>query len=99
MCTSFSLSFLHTGVAKINQTKTTYINVSQKQPSGAQFGPQRDVSANIGGSQFLPNVELNLAMSQFPALAYRQTCTRHTPFLKSLTDSPHPIYFAGLHSA
>ena len=31
-------------------------------------------------------------------LAYRQTCTRHFPFLKSFSDSPHPRYLAGLHS-
>ena len=45
-----------------------YPCTAQKQPSGGQFGPQRLVSSNMGGNQFLPVVALKCDMSQLPAL-------------------------------
>ena len=43
---------------------------------------------------------MNFTMSYFSRflshLEYRQTCTRHMPFLKGFSDSPQPKYFDAL---
>jgi hypothetical protein len=44
--------------------------ITSKNSPGGQSGPHLDVSASIGGSQFLSNVALYLPISQLPAREY-----------------------------